>query len=84
MMLINGGISPNYTNVPGHDGLISYSGMCFPKDTNALSSFMKRNNLPNNVLKATIEERNFMRKEDGIVISSQMNGCHCIKKSSKF
>ena len=62
MMLINNGISPNYTDVPGHDGSISYSGMCFPKDTNALCSFMKSNNIPCQVLNSTIEERNFMRE----------------------
>ena len=64
MMLINGGISPNYTSVPGHDGSISYSGMCFPKDTNALCSFMKNNDIPCQVLKSTIEERNHMREPE--------------------
>ena len=66
MMIVNGGISPNYTNVPGHDGSISYSGMCFPKDTNALCSFMKKNNLPCQVLNSTIEERNSMRTDEKI------------------
>ena len=61
MMLLNEGMGPNYTNVPGHDGTISYSGMCFPKDTNALCSFMKSNDLPCQVLNSTIEERNIMR-----------------------
>jgi len=63
MMISNNGISPNYTNIPGHDGSISYSGMCFPKDTNALCSHMKKNNLPSYVLEATIKERNLMRKD---------------------
>ena len=64
MMILNNGISPKYTNVPGHDGSISYSGMCFPKDTNALNSFMQKNNLPNLVLDSTIKERNLMRSHD--------------------
>jgi UDP-glucose 6-dehydrogenase len=37
--------------------------MCFPKDTNALNTFMKKNNIPNKVLDATINERNEMRKD---------------------
>ena len=69
MMLLNGGMGPNYTNVPGHDGSISYGGMCFPKDTNALCSFMKNNNLPCQVLNSTIEERNSMRNEEQIGIN---------------
>ena len=63
MMLLNGGMGPKYTNVPGHDGSISYSGMCFPKDTNALCSYMKTNNLPCQVLNSTIQERNSMREK---------------------
>ena len=63
MMLLNGGMGPKYTNVPGHDGSISYSGMCFPKDTNALCSYMKNNNLPCQVLNSTIQERNSMREK---------------------
>lgn len=63
MILINGGMGPNYTNVPGHDGSISYSGMCFPKDTNALCSFMKKNGMLCNVLDATIKERNLLRDD---------------------
>ena len=33
------------------------------KDTNALNSFMKKNNIPNELLNATIKERNSMRKD---------------------
>jgi len=69
MMLLNGGMGPNYTNIPGHDGSISYGGMCFPKDTNALYSFMINNNLPCKVLQSTIEERNSMRGEDQPTLS---------------
>lgn len=69
MMILNQGISPNYTQVPGHDGQISYGGMCFPKDTNALCSYMRKNNLPNNVLQSVITERNLMRNENQIGIS---------------
>ena len=42
MMLTNNWINPSHTNIPGPDGLISYGGMCFPKDTNALNEYMKK------------------------------------------
>lgn len=66
LMLKNGWINPMHTTVPGPDGNISYGGMCFPKDTNALAYFMERFNVPHNVLTATIEERNIMRDGDHI------------------
>ena len=73
MMIINKGMGPNYTNVPGHDGSISYSGMCFPKDTNALCSFMKDNKIPCSVLDATIKERNLMRDDQKYENTSNQN-----------
>lgn len=63
LMLKNGWINPMHTNVPGPDGQISYGGLCFPKDTNALLNFMKSNNVPHDVLESTIEERNQMRDD---------------------
>jgi UDPglucose 6-dehydrogenase len=63
LMLENGWITPTHTQVPGPDGQLSYGGMCFPKDTNALSSFMDRLGCPCTVLKATILERNHMRTD---------------------
>jgi UDPglucose 6-dehydrogenase len=63
MMLKNKWINPMHTNIPGPDGSISYGGACFPKDTNALSSYMDKLNVPNSVLKSTIEERNSMRTD---------------------
>lgn len=63
MMLNNNWINPMHTVVPGPDGSLSYGGLCFPKDTNALNYFMKKNNLPNKVLEATIKERNEMRDD---------------------
>ena len=41
MMLLNNWINPMHTDVPGPDGRLSYGGLCFPKDTNALNSYMK-------------------------------------------
>lgn len=63
MMLKNGWINEMHTTVPGPDGQISYGGLCFPKDTNALLKYMERMESPNEVLKATIVERNKMRDD---------------------
>lgn len=62
MMLKNNWINSNHTNVPGSDGHISYGGACFPKDTMALAAYMDTLNANNSVLKATIDERESMRK----------------------
>lgn len=63
MMLKNKWINPMHTTVPGPDGQVSYGGLCFPKDTNALNKYMLREGTPNKVLAATIEERNEMRDD---------------------
>ncbi len=61
IMLKNKWINPMHTNVPGHDGLLSYGGACFPKDTNALLNHMKRVGTSHMVLEATVKERDIMR-----------------------
>ena len=63
IMLKNNWINPMHTSVPGPDNKLSYGGMCFPKDTNALNEFMKKYNISNSILEATIKERNEMRKD---------------------
>lgn len=62
MMINNGWINKMHTNIPGPDGNISYGGLCFPKDTQALRSFMIKQTSPNMVLSATINERGNMRE----------------------
>lgn len=62
-MLRNGWINPMHTDVPGPDGQFSYGGLCFPKDTNALRDYMKRNGIPYEILDACISERNKMRDD---------------------
>lgn len=57
----NGWINPQHTSVPGPDSLISFGGLCLPKDIAALHSFVQNMHLPCKVLKATIEERDEMR-----------------------
>ena len=63
LMLKNNWINPMHTTIPGPDGMVSYGGYCFPKDTNALLKFMEKMESPNAVLKNTIEERDEMRPE---------------------
>ena len=63
MMLMNGWINPMHTEVPGPDGKLSYGGLCFPKDTNALNEMMMKRGVPNGILNAVIEERNKMRND---------------------
>ena len=64
LMLKNNWINPMHTHIPGPDGKISYGGLCFPKDTTALMYFMDRLDIPNSVIKSTVNERNKMRSED--------------------
>lgn len=73
LMLSNNWINPMHTTVPGPDGKLSYGGLCFPKDTNALNDFLIKNNIPNNVLDATIKERNKMRNDH--------NNCTLVKEN---
>jgi nucleotide sugar dehydrogenase len=63
LMIKNGWINPMHTSVPGIDGKLSYGGMCFPKDTNALLQHMKKMDTPHCVLEATITERNILRDD---------------------
>jgi UDP-glucose 6-dehydrogenase len=61
LMLSNNWINPMHTTVPGPDGQLSYGGLCFPKDTNALNELMKKYDSPNAVMNSVIQERNTMR-----------------------
>jgi len=63
VMLKNGWINPQHTSVPGQDGNVSYGGMCFPKDTNALLSYCKTMGTPCSVVEAMINERNSLRND---------------------
>ena len=64
LMLKNKWINPMHTKVPGSDGLLSYGGYCFPKDTNALAQYMRREGITCKVLEGTIQERNEMRDDN--------------------
>jgi len=64
LMLKNKWINPMHTKVPGPDGKLSYGGLCFPKDTNALLEFMKKSMTPHKLLENCIAERNEMRNDN--------------------
>jgi UDP-glucose 6-dehydrogenase len=61
MMLLNGWINEMHTQIPGHDGQVSFGGKCFPKDISALCSFMTKLSIPNKVINAVVIENNEMR-----------------------
>ena len=77
LMLKNNWINPMHTKVPGTDGKLSYGGFCFPKDTNALNEYMKRNNSTNKVLNSVIESRNELRNDNTNIENNNIN--HLIK-----
>ena len=60
-MLNNGWINPNHTQIPGHDGNISYGGKCFPKDIKALNQVFIKNDVTHKVIESVIEENKTMR-----------------------
>lgn len=68
LMIKNNWINPMHTMVPGNDGKLSYGGYCFPKDTNALLQYMINKEVTNEVLSATIKERNCMRDDNSNVL----------------
>ena len=64
MMIKNNWINKMHTTIPGPDGNISYGGLCFPKDSNALLKYMQKNDTPSSILQASINERNQMRNDN--------------------
>ena len=47
-------IGNSHTNVPGHDGKFGFGGTCFPKDTSALLSDMKKLNMNTYILNSAV------------------------------
>jgi GDP-mannose 6-dehydrogenase len=61
LMLQNGWINPIHTQIPGHDGEISFGGKCLPKDIKALNEVFKKMNVLHKVIDAVVEENIEMR-----------------------
>lgn len=55
-------LGKSHWNVPGHDGDFGFGGHCFPKDLNALLHLTEKLGTINNVLCATNETNNNVRK----------------------
>jgi UDPglucose 6-dehydrogenase len=68
LMIKNGWINSMHTEVPGPDGQLSYGGLCFPKDTNALLKFMEKSQTKCKVLKSVVEERCEMRDDNDNIV----------------
>jgi UDPglucose 6-dehydrogenase len=64
MMLSQGKIETGHWNVPGPDGKTGYGLGCLPKDTRALSSYLKERGLHGDILDASITGNTFRRKFD--------------------
>jgi len=63
-ILKNNWINPMHTMVPGSDGQISYGGLCFPKDTNALNKYMEKEESLHGIIDSTIKERMKLRDDN--------------------
>ena len=62
MMLKNRWINPKHTNVPGKDGKLGYGGMCLPKDTIALLTFLKNQDTPYEIINSCVNENQLLRE----------------------
>lgn len=47
-------IGASHTGVPGYDGHFGYGGTCLPKDTAALSAFMREKGVPSPIIDAVV------------------------------
>lgn len=54
-------IGASHMDVPGPDGRFGFGGACFPKDTTALISFCRENNINLTVLETTVKTNNSIR-----------------------
>jgi len=56
-------VGPTHTQVPGFDGVRSYAGNCFLKDSAALKHFQQKLGLPNDVASAIIKRNAELREK---------------------
>jgi UDPglucose 6-dehydrogenase len=64
MMLSQGKIEHGHWNVPGPDGKVGYGLGCLPKDTRALSTYLKDHGLHGDILEASIVGNTHRRQFD--------------------
>lgn len=57
-------IGKSHTKVPGPDNTFGFSGMCFPKDTQALLQYAKQLNVQLNVLDSAVKKNLLLRLTD--------------------
>lgn len=63
MMSLDSRIGNTHLDVPGTDGQRGFGGSCFPKDTEALTSYAKSRNVELSVLKQACKTNDNMRKD---------------------
>ncbi len=61
LIVKNGWVNPMHLEVPGHDGKISFGGVCLPKDIQCLNSLLEEHHIDNKVINAVVEENKQMR-----------------------
>jgi UDPglucose 6-dehydrogenase len=61
MMKLDERIGRSHMQVPGPDGSLGFGGACFPKDTSALLTYAKENNIILSVLQAAVDKNNTLR-----------------------
>ena len=61
LMLQNSWINPMHTQIPGHDGEISFGGKCFPKDIKALNQVCAKFGISHKVIESVVKENIEMR-----------------------
>lgn len=54
----------SHCKVPGHDGLLGFGGVCFPKDTSAFLHYAKSLNIDLSLLQLAVNKNRIIRNED--------------------
>lgn len=60
----DGRIGSSHTCVPGPDGHFGFGGTCLPKDTSALGSYMKHNNVQSPIIDAMVYRNKYIDRSE--------------------
>jgi UDPglucose 6-dehydrogenase len=63
LVKVDNRIGRSHMQVPGPDGKMGFGGMCFPKDTTALSKFAEEQGVTLSVLNAAIKSNKSLRDD---------------------